>query len=86
MNRYKLVSNTGKRLVCQTFNDAARIQKKLAGRGIKTTVLIQRGASGKPEHHNPQPGAPPMSKLEKILFTAATFYLAAHVVVYFVSH
>jgi len=42
MNRYRLVSNTGKRLVCRTFNDADRIQKKLAGKGIKTTLQIER--------------------------------------------
>lgn len=43
MNRYRLVSNTGKRLVCRTYNDADRIQKKLAGKGIKTTMYISRG-------------------------------------------
>ena len=47
MNRYRLVSNTGKRLVCQTFNDAARIQKKLAGRGVRTTMHITRGRHDK---------------------------------------
>ena len=40
MNRYKLVSPTGKRLVCRTFNDADRLQKKLTVKGIKTTMQI----------------------------------------------
>jgi hypothetical protein len=43
MNRYRLVSNTGKRLVCRTYNDADRIQKKLAHKGIKTTMVVQKG-------------------------------------------
>jgi hypothetical protein len=43
MNRYRLVSNTGKRLLLRTYNDAARIQRKLKEKGINTIMKIQRG-------------------------------------------
>ncbi|MFH2095916.1 MAG: hypothetical protein ABIJ16_09445 [Bacteroidota bacterium] len=40
MNKYLLISPTGKRLVCRTYNDADRLQKKLAVKGIKTTMQV----------------------------------------------
>jgi len=38
MKRYTLTDQTGKRLICQTYNTAARIQRKLQGKGIITTL------------------------------------------------
>jgi len=43
MNRYRLVSNTGKRLTCSNYNAIDKIQKKLSTKGIKTTMQVQRG-------------------------------------------
>lgn len=43
MTRYTLTDQTGKRLLCRTYNDAARIQRKLAMSGHKTTIRKQGG-------------------------------------------
>lgn len=40
MNKYRLISPTGKRLTGSNYNVIDRIQKKLATKGIKTTMQI----------------------------------------------
>lgn len=40
MNKYRLIDRSGKRLICPNYNTASRLQKKLQGKGIKTTLQI----------------------------------------------